>query len=269
MNQQTSSAFSKFSSAWLRLTSTQKFSALLFVVVILSLPVAILSTQQLNDTRSRAFDIDPAKTSSCVPSGCSNTLCVPSGQADQIVTTCEWQEEYACYQQAICEMQSDGTCGWTQTPASESCFAGQTNKTLTDTDIVDDTTPPDTDIVDDTTPTDTDNCPRDETGQLVCPSYTQACEGDGIPMDNGFDDCGCPNPPLCETDIKSTLLPCLQTDLNQDGDVDLQDRQLLLDNLFTTNPTYDLNQDNTVDLYDYSVWAQDFGMKSDCTQPTL
>lgn len=59
----------------------------------------------------------------CVPAGCSSQLCVDAAEAADIMTTCEWLPEYACYQEAACERQTDGTCGWTQTPELEECLA--------------------------------------------------------------------------------------------------------------------------------------------------
>jgi len=40
-----------------------------------------------------------------------------------MVTTCEMKPEYACYQNATCERQGDGKCGWTQTPDLTKCLA--------------------------------------------------------------------------------------------------------------------------------------------------
>jgi hypothetical protein len=57
----------------------------------------------------------------CVKSGCSGTSCVEPGQ--EVVTTCEYKPEYACYQQASCTRQGDGKCGWTQTPELAKCLA--------------------------------------------------------------------------------------------------------------------------------------------------
>ncbi len=57
----------------------------------------------------------------CVKSGCSGTMCVEPGK--EMVTTCEFKAEYACYRDATCERQSNGTCGWTQTPALTSCLS--------------------------------------------------------------------------------------------------------------------------------------------------
>ena len=39
------------------------------------------------------------------------------------MTTCEWRDIYACYQEAVCERQSSGSCGWTTTDAFTACIA--------------------------------------------------------------------------------------------------------------------------------------------------
>ena len=57
----------------------------------------------------------------CVKGGCSGTACIEEGQ--DMMTTCEWRPEYACYQTATCERQSDGACGWTQTQELAACIA--------------------------------------------------------------------------------------------------------------------------------------------------
>ena len=59
----------------------------------------------------------------CLVSGCSNTVCADTEVGPQI-TTCEWREEYACYQNAKCERQDDGQCGWTQTTELQACLGG-------------------------------------------------------------------------------------------------------------------------------------------------
>jgi hypothetical protein len=64
--------------------------------------------------------IQDAPLAPCVRTGCSGHVC-----ADQHrYTTCEFRPEYACYQQATCERQADGACGFTQTPALSACLAG-------------------------------------------------------------------------------------------------------------------------------------------------
>jgi hypothetical protein len=57
----------------------------------------------------------------CEKGGCSGTVCAEPGK--QMMTTCEYKAEYACYQTAACERQTDGQCGWTQSPDLVACLA--------------------------------------------------------------------------------------------------------------------------------------------------
>lgn len=59
-----------------------------------------------------------AVADSCVITGCSRQVCADSEQA----STCEYREEYACYQSATCARQADGQCGWTMTQELELCL---------------------------------------------------------------------------------------------------------------------------------------------------
>lgn len=47
----------------------------------------------------------------CVAAGCSGQICVPAYKAADIVTTCEYLEEYICYQEANCGCVQ-GVCSW-------------------------------------------------------------------------------------------------------------------------------------------------------------
>jgi hypothetical protein len=54
----------------------------------------------------------------CIKTGCSGQVC-----ADRdVITTCIYRAEYECYQQAKCERQSDGKCGFTMTAELRSCL---------------------------------------------------------------------------------------------------------------------------------------------------
>ncbi len=55
----------------------------------------------------------------CVRTGCSGHICAEEDMA----STCEWRDEYACYQQATCERQPDGQCGFTPTAELAACLA--------------------------------------------------------------------------------------------------------------------------------------------------
>jgi hypothetical protein len=67
-----------------------------------------------------AGPVDPV---GCIKGGCSGQLCVDASKPP-IATTCEWREEYACYQTAICELQPDGSCGFRKTPELVACLQG-------------------------------------------------------------------------------------------------------------------------------------------------
>ncbi len=55
----------------------------------------------------------------CYVGGCSAQLC--SDDPD-LASTCEYREAYACYQDAVCERQQGGECGWTQTAQLSACL---------------------------------------------------------------------------------------------------------------------------------------------------
>ncbi len=61
----------------------------------------------------------------CAVSGCSGQICISEEEARNggSVSTCEFRAEYACYQNAVCEPQATGKCGWTQTPELTQCLA--------------------------------------------------------------------------------------------------------------------------------------------------
>ena len=63
---------------------------------------------------------DEAVEKTCYVGGCSGQIC---SDEEGVISTCEWRPEYACYQSARCEVQTDGACGWTQTSELQACLA--------------------------------------------------------------------------------------------------------------------------------------------------
>jgi len=73
------------------------------------------------------IEIKPIKVEKkCIVAGCSGQLCVSLDNAD-IVSTCEFLPQYACYRNASCEVQDTGECGWTQTEELQQCIQDPTN----------------------------------------------------------------------------------------------------------------------------------------------
>ena len=60
----------------------------------------------------------------CFVGGCSSQIC---SDQEGLISTCEFKPEYACYQQATCERQASGACGWTQTAELQACLAESSN----------------------------------------------------------------------------------------------------------------------------------------------
>lgn len=56
----------------------------------------------------------------CFRGGCSDEIC---SDHEGVISTCIWRPEYACYQAATCERQSDGQCGFTQDEAYDTCMS--------------------------------------------------------------------------------------------------------------------------------------------------
>lgn len=65
--------------------------------------------------------VKPPGQKKCFKTGCGNQVCADHN----VITTCEWRPEYACYQKAACERQKNGDCGFTMTPELKACLAGK------------------------------------------------------------------------------------------------------------------------------------------------
>lgn len=86
---------------------------------LLNKEIAQMEYQFTIDVRKSAASSQPvAKT--CYVGGCSSQICSDNPDA---VSTCEYNETYACYKDAICERQASGKCGWTQTESFKMCIA--------------------------------------------------------------------------------------------------------------------------------------------------
>ncbi|HEV7397121.1 MAG TPA: DUF6748 domain-containing protein [Pyrinomonadaceae bacterium] len=78
-------------------------------------------SEKLNVTQFYLLFQNPAATGSskpCIRTGCSKQICADHN----VMSTCEWREEYECYRKASCERQADGDCGFTKTPELASCL---------------------------------------------------------------------------------------------------------------------------------------------------
>lgn len=86
-------------------------------------------TEEPNDPALEADEVKDTITDNgvfvgegCQVTGCSSTVCANAGE--DIMTTCEWQEEYACYQQSgtQCMQDAEGQCGWVMSEELQMCL---------------------------------------------------------------------------------------------------------------------------------------------------
>jgi eight-cysteine-cluster-containing protein len=93
-----------------------KYTWILLVILILIFAGWLL-LKYSNMTESVV--VDNPDIGECFIGGCSSQVC---SEDPEVITTCEWREEYACYQSASCERQIDGECGWTETSELLMCL---------------------------------------------------------------------------------------------------------------------------------------------------
>jgi hypothetical protein len=60
-----------------------------------------------------------AGAGACFRGGCSGEICSDN---PNVASACIFKPEFACYQNARCERQANGQCGWTQTPELTQCL---------------------------------------------------------------------------------------------------------------------------------------------------
>ncbi|MBN1168590.1 hypothetical protein JXA63_01750 [Candidatus Woesebacteria bacterium] len=84
-------------------------------LIIITSGISTLSEDILS-----TFEIlnEPTISNECVVTGCSNQICA----SEELVTTCEHKEIYSCYENATCEVQHDGECGWTMDDSLSKCL---------------------------------------------------------------------------------------------------------------------------------------------------
>jgi len=104
------------------MTKTNRiYVAIIVGVIIVALGFWWIFNRRQSSLPSQHNDPTPQEQA-CVRAGCSSELCVSADQAGQIITTCEYKANYACYQNANCKRLSSGECGFEDTPELKKCL---------------------------------------------------------------------------------------------------------------------------------------------------
>lgn len=103
------------------LTLNKPFITDLYIITLTSVTPTKNSKTAIGASDYRlTFDVEKRAQAKCYIGGCSSQVCSDTPGA---VSTCVYNAAYACYRTATCERQSNGACGWTQTPALQACLA--------------------------------------------------------------------------------------------------------------------------------------------------
>jgi len=65
-------------------------------------------------------NIECVKDTDCGIGGCSGQVCVPVDKIGDIITTCEFREEYNCLRLTSCSCINE-SCRWKETPEYKRC----------------------------------------------------------------------------------------------------------------------------------------------------
>ena len=86
--------------------------------------IAPLATQSDTGVLATPDQSDTPTSSKCFIGGCSGQICSDLQGAP---STCEYQQQFACYKTAKCEVQkTTGKCGWTKTAELNTCLKNNT-----------------------------------------------------------------------------------------------------------------------------------------------
>ena len=88
------------------------------IIFLLIVSLFLISCEEKEEVP--VVDAECKTDSDCITGGCSGTIC-QSKDAEPIITTCMWKEEYACYKQIECGCVN-GKCQWKETEEFRDCL---------------------------------------------------------------------------------------------------------------------------------------------------
>ncbi|MBI2508057.1 eight-cysteine-cluster domain-containing protein [Candidatus Woesearchaeota archaeon] len=86
-------------------------------VILLPLLVLISGCYHIDADKNMECTSD----SECAPAGCSGQICAPAEKTSEIITTCEYREEYSCLKLTSCGCV-DNKCAWLENDNYKECL---------------------------------------------------------------------------------------------------------------------------------------------------
>jgi len=105
------------------------FVSVVIVGILFALPQRQASESNSDSTininsvnvNKASLGIECSRDVDCLAGGCSGQLCIPRDEADSVVSTCEWRDEYACYREDDC-ICKNSKCQWEGNEAFSECI---------------------------------------------------------------------------------------------------------------------------------------------------
>ena len=95
----------------------------LFLLILISGCSHLVDNKDPADDTADNKNVECSIDSDCVPTGCSSQLCVSADKASEIITTCEYREEYSCLKLTSCGCVNN-KCGWWENDNYKECLEG-------------------------------------------------------------------------------------------------------------------------------------------------
>ena len=95
----------------------------LILIIFLLIASVFLAACEVEDTPTDVespIEMECQTDNDCIKEGCSGTMC-QTKNTEQVMTTCEWKEEYACYKQIACGCINN-KCAWDKTEEFDTCI---------------------------------------------------------------------------------------------------------------------------------------------------
>lgn len=94
------------------------------VVLPLFLLILISGCSRFVDNNSADNkNVECSTNNDCAPAGCSSQICASADKASEIITTCEYREEYSCLKLTSCGCVNN-KCAWSENENYLKCLEG-------------------------------------------------------------------------------------------------------------------------------------------------
>jgi|TARA_Y100000310_G_scaffold345778_1_gene469727 eight-cysteine-cluster-containing protein len=82
--------------------------------------ILVIGCTNIQDT-PKIDNVECSMDSDCSIGGCSGQICGVKGEVENIITTCEYKEEYGCYKLTNCDC-TNNKCNWVENNEFNSCL---------------------------------------------------------------------------------------------------------------------------------------------------